>query len=496
MLKGDAHAPDTQAVEPSDASSRPNLKLGLLLTCLLATFLAMLDIRSEWFGLGEGQAQSGRLQFSAGCPGREAPEVTSIPIRDLAQLHGQLSRIMPERVGRVYERGPISTANLWTDNEPPGSPPHGTSAPAAFEVRWWALNRDGDEDDVVADVLEFATEREAEDTLALAGSARCRRNGAARAARLPAGGREIVWRNPDNAWQRDVMFVRGRRLYRVSDVPPGLLAATGPRRSSREWRMAGTTAQALACALPDALCPASAASLRGSSLAPLTGGEGAGTSRPPTAAAASAYARAVNMRGYDVPGMSVVAPEGPASEIGLWSACAGNTGEPRPTRAVATVRSPEFAYRSRGEDEFVHSTVVVLASSTLAGRYLEALDSERVRACIARDYRRRLEHPRLGGKRHVEALTLTRLPNATPRSYRGSARYRAVALRLDAKLRYATRAGRRGRLALYIQDYTFAYGRALVELTSFTFAHPFPTADEQFLEAQLVGSAQADEALL
>jgi hypothetical protein len=475
----------------------PNPKLGLLLTCLLASFLAMLDIRSEWFGLGEGHAQSGRLQFPAGCPGRDAPEVASVPTRDLAQLREQLSRIMPERIGRVYETGSISTANLWTDNEPHGAPlPHGSSAPAAFEVRWWALDRDGNEDDVVADVLEFATDREAEHTLALAGSASCRRDGAARAAILPAGAREIVWRNPDNAWQRDVMFVRGRRLYRVSDVPPGLLSATGPRRSSHEWRMAGITIRALACALPDALCPASAASLRDSSLATLTGSEGAGPSRPPTAAAASAYARAVNIRGYDVPGMSEVAPEGPASEIGLWSACAGYTGEPRPTRAIAMVRSPEFTYRSRGEDEFVYSTVVVLPSSVLAGRYMEALDSERVRACIARDYRQRLEHPRLGGKRHLEALTLTRLPTATPRSYRGGAPYRAVALRLDAQLRHATRAGRRVRLALYIQDYTFAYGRALVELTSFTFAHPLPTTDEQFLEAQLVGSAQANEALL
>jgi len=77
-----------------------------------------------------------------------------------------------------------------------------------------------------ADVLEFASERQAEDALARAEGPRCRSDGAAHAARLPSGAGNLYWVNPDNAQQWDVLFARGRRLYRV--VPP-CLAGPVPR---------------------------------------------------------------------------------------------------------------------------------------------------------------------------------------------------------------------------------------------------------------------------
>ena len=64
--------------------------------------------------------------------------------------------------------------------------PQAGSVPAGYEVRWWALDREGNEDDVAADVLEFATERRAGEALARAASTRCRRDGTAYAAHFPS----------------------------------------------------------------------------------------------------------------------------------------------------------------------------------------------------------------------------------------------------------------------------------------------------------------------
>jgi hypothetical protein len=447
-------------------------------------------------GLGGGSsAQAGGVTFPAGCPGREAPQVASIPTRDLPALRDELSTIVAARVGRLYEAGPVTASNLWTDGEPRLSPAPGSSAPAAYEVRWWALDRDGNEDDVGADVLEFATPDEARNALALAGSPRCRRDAAARATQLPAGARMLSWTNPDNAQEFDVMFVRGRRLYRTIDVPPGyLLDATGPRQGALERARAAMTAEALACALPGAGCPSSLASLHDSSLAALPASPPGAAVPPAKPQQAAAYAHAVNLHGYDLPGMRPDAPEGPVRDGGSWSAFARCTGRRGSTHAVA-IRSPVFADGSRRETEFVYSTVAVLASSALASRFIETSESERARTCIERDDDRLLRARLSALRGRTEAsITLTRLPTATPHSYRGVGPYRA--LRLMEQVTYVTSRGRRRELAPYVEGLVFASGPAVVELTSVTFARPFPEASERFLESVLVGAAEANQASL
>ncbi len=473
------------------------LRLGLLLACLLGAVVLLLDTRAGLFGLGGGAAQAGNVPLAPGCAGRQAPEVTSVSRRDLETLRGELLRIMPARVGRLYEEGTVTTGHLFTDDEPRFSPSPAASAPAAYEIRWWALDRAGSEDDVGADALEFATPRQAADALALATTPRCRRHGAALALGYPAGARELFWVNPDHAREWDVMFVRGRRLYRVGDVPPALLGvfAEPPTRLDRT-EVVGT-AQALACALPDAGCPSSLLSLRDSSLATLGPDAGTGAGPVPTQARASAYAHAVNLRGYDVPGMTEVTREAPTRDRGYWEAFTRCTGERRPASAVAAVHSPAFRYSYRGDYQLVYSAVAVLRSGALARLYMRALESGRARACMAGGYEHLLRaHTARDGQRHLGPARLTRLPTPAPPSYRGSAPYRATAVRLTLQDSYPTPGGGHAQLPLYIQGFAFAWGRAVVELTSITLEHPFPAANERFLESQLLGSAEASEASL
>jgi hypothetical protein len=455
----------------------------VLLACLLAAVLALLDIRGAWLGLGGG------AEAAFACPVLQAPEVRSIPTRGLAELGAPLARIMPTRVGRVYERGAIATGNLWSDNEP-REPPIGPSlAPAGYEIRWWALDRDGNEDDVAADVLEFATAREAQSALALAATPRCRPHGVARAVSYPAGAREVFWVNPDHALEWDVMFVRGRRLYRVTDVPPEyLLTTTEPWQRRLERSRDAGTAKALACALPAAGCPPGAGPLRETSLAPLPDGPPRATATP-TVAQAALYAHTVNLHPYDQPGLTQVERGGPIDDRGDWEAFARCTGRLHAADAIAAIHSPVFRSTERRHYEEVYSAVTVLPTGALAARYVGVLASARARACIAGDYGQQLAH----AASHT-TIVARALPTPVPRSYRGPGAYRATALRLTLHASPA-RSGRTG-ATLYAQDFAFADGRAVVQLVSFTSSHPISPADERFLEGVLVGRAEADEAML
>jgi hypothetical protein len=517
-----AHPPD----EPSHAeaafgapldaaspwASRPP-RLALLLACLLVAVIALLGTRGTWFALGGAQAGGG--YFAAGCPGARAPEVASVARRALPALREQLSAIMPAPLGRVYEAGSITTGNLWTDDDPQ-PPPSSSTVPAGYEIRWWALDRDGDEDDVAADVLEFATPAQARDALALAVSPHCRRDGAVRAARFPAGASELHWVNPDNAPQWDVTFSRGRRLYRVGDVPPEYLyTTTGPRQAALERARDETTPQAVACAVSDASCPTTAPTIRDSSLATLAAGAagGAANARPPTEQQASAYARAVNLPGYDVPGMSQVAPEGPVDDRGYWEAFARCAGAPIDAHSILARHSRVFSYASEGQYELAYSLVAVEPSSAQAARFISAVSTQRAHTCIAHAYEQRLQgrmdaagspratqvalrSPVTSTAPPVDHVTLTPLATPTPTSYRGGAPYRATALRLQVQTTYATRRGRLARATLYLQGFAFAEGRAVVELSSLTLRHPLPQANQRFLERLLVGRAEANAGLL
>ncbi len=472
----------------------------MLLAGLALAVLALLSVKTELFNRGSGSAQASGTAFAPGCPGRGAPEVKSIPAQNLAALRNAVSRIMPPRVGRVYETGTITTSNLWTDDSPQQLSSSGSPAgpvPAGYEVRWWALDRQGNEDDVVADVLEFASERQAEDAFARAASPRCRSDGAAHAAHFPSGAGNLYWVNPDNAQQWDVLFVRGRRLYRVDDVPPGYPPATGPAQRTLEQHRANSTVEVLACALPGAGCQTPDLSVSATNLGTLSAGSSVqpSTSRSITRAQARTYAHAVNLRGYDVPGMTQVAPEGPTEDGGDWETFARCNGELRSVHTVVTIHSPTFRYRDRLEDQSVYSTVAVLPSERAADRYLAVLTSARGRTCITYSYNRwRLRRAAKRNSLHLGPIAATPLPAPAPTSYRGLGSYRATALRLKIQTSYTTRRGRRVQSPLYIEYFAFAYGRAVIALTAESIFRPFPQANEQYLMKMLVGRAEANEA--
>jgi len=489
-------------------------RLALLLACLLASVIALLTSRASWFALGGAQATGGLL--AAGCPGAEAAEVERVPARALTALHEQLSAIVPSPLGRVYMAGVIPTSVMWTDDDPQ-TPPSSSTAPAGYEIRWWTLDRDGSEDDVTADVHAFATPTQARETLALAASTRCRRDASVHPLRFPAGASELHWVNPDNAQQWDVLFARGRRLYRVGDVPPEyLLTTTPPRKAALERARDETTPQALACAVPAAGCPATAPTIRDSSLAILAAGTTgrAASAKPPTVQQATAFARAVNLRGYFVPGsMSPVAGEGPVDDRSYWDAFARCAGARVGARSVLVRHSTVFIYASAYRYEVVYSIVAVEPTGAQASRYIATVSSQRGHACIARANERLLPGS-FGGSDSAHATqvaftstpsatvpsagraTLTPLPTPTPTSYRGTGPYRATALRVQLPIREVTRRGRLARAQLYTQSFVFAAGPALVGLTAFTFEDPYPQEDQRFLERLLVGRAEANEGLL
>jgi len=246
-----------EAGVPWWAESR--VRLGLLLVCLLATILAFVAVGGVPHDLGGAHAQVGEGASGAECPGRSAPEVDYIPLRDVGTLRRAVSRIVPSRLWREYEEGIVTTGNLWLDNRPlPASESLSRAGlvSAGYELRWWVPGRTGGENDIAVDVLEFATNAKAEDVLAKAESPRCRASGEARAVSTPPGGSSLFWVNPDRVEEWDALFVRGRRLYRIVDVPPGhVLAATEHATRGLDDPSALVTVDSLACAVQGADCP-------------------------------------------------------------------------------------------------------------------------------------------------------------------------------------------------------------------------------------------------
>ncbi len=425
--------------------------------------------------------------------------MTRIPTGQVADLRSASSRIMPRRVGRVYEAGTITTSNLWTDDLPlkqVAASKLGTDVPAGYEVRWWVLNRQGNEDDVVADVLEFTTRARAEDALERAASTRCRHHAAAHPGRSPSEARQLVWVNPDNAREWDVLFVRGRRLYRVADVPPSYPPVTGQAERRRQSSGVAATTQALACALPAAACQGRGGFARVGDLATLTSSPSLARhgSRALERTDARAYARAVNLRGYDVPDMRRIAPEAPASQARADSSTVSGCVGPRSTPTVAAIDSPVFVARGRLRFALVVSRVILLATERAANRYLNVVASARARACIARDYRRGIISRAIAarGQLRVGRVSVSTLDAPTPASYRGVGSYQGVGVRLVMQTSYATRLGRRVQLPFVADSFVFADGPAVVVLTAESAYRPFSHASEQYLLSKLVGRVEAN----
>jgi hypothetical protein len=480
--------------------------LAVLLVVLAASVVAFVSLRVGLFDFASGPAQARAAAFAAGCPGREAPEVRRVPAANLAALRGAVARTAPARASREYESGTITTVNLWSDDEPRRQPASGSPSdmvPAGYEIRWWSLDRDGNEDDVAADVLEFATSRAAEAALRRAASPRCRADATANAGRSPAGSRELRWLNPDKAREWDVLFTRGARLYRVVYVPPSYPPANGPAQRATQWRRAGATAELLACSVADAACRVPSVPVRATNLATLADGSPARSSANAATARADAatareqarrYARAVNLRDYDVPELAATTREGPTEQRGSWNTFARCAGESRSSHGVAQIQSPVFASRRRGQDAAVASTVAILPSAALASSDLDALASNRARECIRGVYSRSWSDGEAARDQlRIARISVAPLANPAPVSYRGLRPYLGAAIRVTIEASYTTRRGKRVQLPFYIDDFSFACGRAVVALAAESLSYPFSRAGERYLIAKLVGRAQVSE---
>jgi hypothetical protein len=168
--------------------------------------------------------------------------------QDLGKLRASVVRVLPQRVGRLYEEGTIFGSSIWTDASPTGPTVSPTAKrPGGYEMRWWAPNGD----DLVADVLVFADPARAARFMQQAVGARCGHVALANTTSTPPQGRNLAWLNPDHVAETDVYLARGSRVYRVADAPAGQRGGTlTPARIRRALVLVDT----LACLLPGAHC--------------------------------------------------------------------------------------------------------------------------------------------------------------------------------------------------------------------------------------------------
>jgi hypothetical protein len=214
---------------------------GLALACLVGIGVYLISS-----GVLSGSSSGPALGNACLQPHR--PEVARVAPAALGSLREDVVRVLPERIGRLYEEGTVVSANAWNDSLPlPPAVSPTALRPAGYEMRWWAP----DGDDVVADAFEFRSAEDARLFLARAGSTHCRLIAHAQSAPIPAQSRNVTWVNPDEASEVDVYVVRGRRVYRIGDVPPG---QRGAHVSQRALARALLTVDSLACLLPHASC--------------------------------------------------------------------------------------------------------------------------------------------------------------------------------------------------------------------------------------------------
>jgi hypothetical protein len=218
---------------------RRRLLAGVLCGCLVGVLAVLV------FARGTASKDTRRL---AACAGEGAPQVLSVAPIELGKLQASVARVLPQRLGRLYEEGTIIGSNMWSDDSPTGpavSPDE--KRPDGYEMRWWAPNGD----DLVADVLVFADPRTAARFLQRASGARCGHVSLEGPSSRPPQARNLAWQNPDHVAETDVYLARGSRVYRVADAPAGQHHGN---LTGASLRRALVLVDTLACLLPAAHC--------------------------------------------------------------------------------------------------------------------------------------------------------------------------------------------------------------------------------------------------
>jgi hypothetical protein len=217
------------------------VRLTLLFAVLASLTFHLVSSRSGLLGSAAGER-------AADCPSTGPPSPASVSRAELSGLREDLRSVVAGSGADVYEQGVVDSGYMWTDSLPGtgASLPPGPNLPGAYEMRWWLPDRN----DVVADVLVFDSDEQAQDFFERASSPRCRTQADGIDAASPAGGRNLVWRNPDRFAEEDLFLQRGRRVYRVGTVLAGI-----SRKVTFIGRVAGfLLVNELGCALPGADC--------------------------------------------------------------------------------------------------------------------------------------------------------------------------------------------------------------------------------------------------
>jgi hypothetical protein len=226
--------------------------MSALLVCLGLAVLGLIGTRTSILGAGQDSGAAVGVGWSQ-CASSSPAQVAKVDLRELAILRATLLRVRRWVAGRWYEGGTVEADSAWSDQEPRrlrASRLPGGLWPGGYEMRWWA-NRN--RDDVGADAFLFASSRQARSFFEKASDPACHRSGVQPPApRWPAGARNLVWINPDDALQHDVFLLRGQVVYRIVDVRAGPPPTSPPSAAPGQAGVA--IADALACALPYSGC--------------------------------------------------------------------------------------------------------------------------------------------------------------------------------------------------------------------------------------------------
>jgi hypothetical protein len=202
-----------------------------------------------------------------------------------------------------------------------------------------------------------------------------------------------------------------------------------------------------------------------------------------TKAQAVAYARVVNLRAGDVPGMAVTGPgksEGTRERRSsdALARCAGIVSR---GQQLVDISSPTFTGGRALEQEQISSGVSVLSSAAAAAREFAAIRSARGRACITSFAERELSSESRGLLHYVR---LVAAPLRAPLAGIDA----SFGLRLTVVL-----AARRGghRFYLYLDSLGFRDGPAEIGLNLSGFSHPVSSATERRLLSMLYARARA-----